>query len=61
MSLHTSDGKEVPEERRVLIAAAMTALKTLTDEERGLVLCWFCRGCDRYVGAGDTCHCMNDE
>jgi hypothetical protein len=40
---------------------AYRLLRSLTDEQRGLVLCWFCKSCWRYVGPGDTCHCENDE
>lgn len=36
-------------------------LKLLTEEQRPLLLCWFCPDCWRYVGPGDTCHCENDE
>lgn len=36
-------------------------LMRLSDRQRGLILCWFCQGCHRYVGPGDCCHCMNDE
>jgi len=32
-------------------------LMRLTDEQRGLILCWFCPDCARYVGPGDECHC----
>ncbi len=40
---------------------ATRLLMLLTEEQRGLVLCWFCPGCWRYVGPGDFCHCRNDE
>lgn len=36
-------------------------LKSLSERQRGLVLCWFCRSCNRYVPPGDHCHCANDE
>jgi hypothetical protein len=41
--------------------AAFAALMRLTDEQRLLVLCWFCRGCGRYIGPGDSCNCERDE
>jgi hypothetical protein len=37
------------------------ALLRLSEEQRALVLCWFCRGCARYVGPGDHCNCERDE
>lgn len=40
---------------------AFSLLMEMMDEERSVVLCWFCRGCCRYVGPGDVCHCENDE
>lgn len=40
---------------------AYQALRDLTDEQRGQILCWFCRGCYRYMGPGEVCHCENDE
>lgn len=33
----------------------------LSEAQRGLVLCWFCSDCYRYVGPGDHCTCMRDE
>lgn len=43
------------------VRVAFAAMKVLTDDERGEVMCWFCSGCFRYIGPGVTCHCMNDE
>jgi len=43
------------------MSEAYRLLMLLTEEQRGLVLCWFCSGCWRYVGPGDVCHCKNDE
>jgi hypothetical protein len=40
---------------------AFQLLKGLTEHQRGMVLCWFCKGCDRYIGPGDYCNCMRDE
>lgn len=40
---------------------ALSTLKSLTEIQRGRILCWFCSGCYRYVGPGDYCHCENDE
>jgi hypothetical protein len=37
--------------------AVYQALKEMTDDERGSVLCWFCKDCFRYVGPGDFCRC----
>jgi hypothetical protein len=48
---------EPPSEPQRILAA----LQTMTEEQRRLVLCWFCSGCQRYVGPGDACHCENDE
>jgi len=36
-------------------------LLDMNDEQRGQILCWFCRGCNRYVGPGDSCTCERDE
>lgn len=36
---------------------AFLLLMSLSEEQRGLVLCWFCNGCNRYVGPGDACRC----
>jgi len=43
------------------VREAFRAFKALTDAERQQITCWFCRGCARYIGPGDTCHCENDE
>lgn len=40
---------------------AYRLLRGMTEEERGFVLCWFCAGCRRYIGPGESCHCENDE
>jgi hypothetical protein len=40
---------------------ARALLMTMTEEQRGLVLCWFCSSCRRYVGPGDRCTCAYDE
>jgi hypothetical protein len=40
---------------------ARALLMGLTEEQRGLVLCWFCSSCRRYVGPGDSCNCERDE
>ncbi len=40
---------------------AMALLMGMTEMQRGLLLCWFCPGCRRYMGPGDYCHCRNDE
>jgi hypothetical protein len=40
---------------------AFNLLLKLTEEQRGLILCWFCNGCKRYMGPGDYCYCDNDE
>lgn len=60
-TLYGDDGKPIPEERADLIRMTYLAFKSLTDGERGMIACWFCQGCWRYVGPGDVCHCMNDE
>ena len=39
----------------------MALLRQMTDEQRGLIFAWFCRGCNRYVGPGDSCTCERDE
>lgn len=36
-------------------------LLSLSERQRGLVLCWFCSACHRYVGPGDHCVCERDE
>lgn len=54
-------GTPMTEERMSMIRLALKALMDLSEHERGFVLCWFCRGCNRYVGPGDKCHCWNDE
>jgi hypothetical protein len=43
------------------VRKAFAALYKLTDDQRGLVLCWFCDSCHRYVGPGDNCRCGDDE
>ncbi len=55
------NGKLVTEDRAEKIRQAFQCLMALTDDERGLALCWFCRGCNRHVGPGDHCTCMRDE
>ncbi len=54
-------GKELPLDRLALIRLAFDTFMKMTEHERGLVLCWFCSACHRYVGPGDACHCSNDE
>lgn len=49
-------GRPTPEAQE-----AMRLLLLLGEVQRGLVLCWFCGACYRYVGPGDTCTCRNDE
>lgn len=49
-------GQTVPETRD-----AFRLLLLLSEQQRGLVLCWFCGSCYRYVGPRDICHCNNDE
>ncbi len=39
------------------VRAAYHALLELTQEERGLVLCWFCNACRRHMPPGDHCTC----
>lgn len=39
------------------VRAAFQALLELTDEQRGLVLCWFCDACHVHVGPGDAHKC----
>ena len=36
-------------------------LKQLSERQRGLVFCWFCKHCHRYVPPGDHCTCSCDE
>ncbi len=48
-------------DRVALIRLAFDTFIKMTENERGLVLCWFCSACHRYVGPGDACHCSNDE
>ena len=50
------------EVRLWLVATALKTLESLTEEERGRVFCWFCPGCHRYVGPGDSfCHDNDGE
>jgi len=60
-NLLDESGKPILEDRAKLIKQVMANLLVMTEHERGLVLCWFCNGCHRYVGPGDSCHCINDE
>lgn len=41
--------------------AAFQAMLRCTEDERAEVMAWFCRGCLRYIGPGEHCHCSNDE
>jgi hypothetical protein len=43
------------------MAEVSRLLMGLNEAQRGLVLCWFCNGCRRYVGPGDSCTCERDE
>jgi hypothetical protein len=52
-----NDGTMYTKEMQV----AFDCLLSMTDEQRALVLTWFCRNCWRYVGPGDACHCEDDE
>lgn len=54
-------GRALLPERAERVRRALSALMLLTEHERGLVLCWFCRGCGRHVGPGDACYCERDE
>ncbi len=49
-------GQPTPEAQEV-----SRLLMLLGETQRGLVLCWFCRACHRYVGPGDHCTCERDE
>lgn len=40
---------------------AFRLLMTMTETQRGFVLCWFCSACRRYCGPGDYCHCADDH
>ena len=55
MSYPDKDGTLLSHERMRLIGKAMSALRDLTEWERGYVLCWFCSTCQNYVGPGETC------
>lgn len=49
---------EVTDDMRI----ASQALRRLDEVQRGMVLCWFCRWCHRYVGPRDRDPgCNGDE
>ena len=54
-NLHTADGKQVEPDRHKAINKAYEALKALAPLERGLVLCWFCDLCRKYIPPGKAC------
>lgn len=60
-SLPDEKGVPLPPERMELLRSAMAAVLALTEHERGYIFCWFCRGCNRYVGPGESCFCTRDE
>lgn len=60
-ALYDRNGKPVIGERLLLVQTALACLKACDEATRGLVLCWFCRGCSRFLGPGEDCHCENDE
>jgi hypothetical protein len=39
------------------IRVAFRALRALTPEQRGFVLCWFCPECRAYIGPGASWDC----
>lgn len=59
--LRDEKGQLLPLERTLRVQEVYQRFKELTDWERGLVACWFCKHCHRFVGPGDSCHCANDE
>lgn len=60
-TLPDEHGKPLPQNRMEMVRQAFQAMKALTNHERGLITCWFCHHCGRYVGPGDSCHCCDDE
>ncbi len=54
--IESSDGiSPTPEAREVT-----RLLMQLSEHQRGLVLCWFCKHCYRNMGPGDYCTCARD-
>ena len=51
------DGRPLTPERMARVREAFRLLLEMSEGDRGLVLCWFCSACHRYVGPGDSCHC----
>lgn len=43
------------------VSVALQAMRALTPEERGRVLCWFCPRCFAYEGPGQSCECGRPE
>lgn len=37
------------------VGEAFRALQALTPDQRGLVLCWFCAQCFKYIPPGESC------
>lgn len=56
-----SEKEELEVTMPVHVRRAFQLLKALTDDERALVMCWFCDHYCRYVGPGDWCHCADAD
>ncbi len=42
-------------EPTIEMRTAYTLLREMSGEQRARLFCWFCPGCFRYVGPGDSC------
>lgn len=54
-------GQPMSPDRKVRIRQVFQLLFDMNQWDRGLVLCWYCKFCHRYVGPGDYCNCAKDE
>lgn len=57
-------GQAVPEDGQgptTETAKALRLLRAMTEAQRGIVFAWFCRGCCRFIGPGESCTCERDD
>jgi hypothetical protein len=62
MELPDDKGQPLPEGKQELIRLVMAALRSMTEHERGMIFCWFCPVCHKYIGPGENfCHTISYE
>jgi hypothetical protein len=62
MEIVDERGRPLDQDKQRLIATTMAALRSMTEHERGMIFCWFCPVCHKYIGPGENfCHTISYE